>query len=133
MDYLPEDIDGMMIFKIKCLPKDWFERTHDLRYFRMHSSKKKCLIRMGKIERCIDILCCSFNKHTFKVLTRGKRNTSNFQSIEGYKICFSYGKFSNRQWCEVSKVLIVYHLGMHMCLSKTNKKKYKRLAREDVV
>ena len=46
VDHLPDDIDGMKIFKIKYLPREWVQRTHDLRYFRMHSSRRKGLIGM---------------------------------------------------------------------------------------
>ena len=38
VDYLLGDINGIKIFKIKCFPREWVGRTHDLRYFMMHSS-----------------------------------------------------------------------------------------------
>ena len=44
VDDLPEDIDGMKIFKMKSSPKDWIQKMYDLRFFKMHSSNRKGLI-----------------------------------------------------------------------------------------
>ena len=40
VDHLPGDINSMKIFKIKCWPRECFERTHNLRYIKMHSSRR---------------------------------------------------------------------------------------------
>ena len=34
---LPQDIYGMKIYKMKCLPREWVQKSQDLRYFTMHS------------------------------------------------------------------------------------------------
>ena len=36
VDNLPEDIDGKKIFKMKHLLREWVQKTHDLRFFKMH-------------------------------------------------------------------------------------------------
>ena len=41
MDDLPQDIDGFKVYKIKCLPREWINKSHDLRYFKMHSLRRK--------------------------------------------------------------------------------------------
>ena len=50
---LPQDIDGMKIYKMKCLPREWVQKTCDLRFFKMHSVRRKCLIGTRKVGRCI--------------------------------------------------------------------------------
>ena len=50
--HLPEDIDGIMIFKVKCLLREWDEKMHDLRYFKMHSLRRKGLTGKRKVGRC---------------------------------------------------------------------------------
>ena len=49
VDDLPEDIEGEKIFKIKCLQSEWVEKMHDLRYFMMHSLRRKGLIGTRKM------------------------------------------------------------------------------------
>ena len=36
VDDLPHDIDGSKLHKIKCSPKEWAQKSQDLRYFKMH-------------------------------------------------------------------------------------------------
>ena len=52
---LPQDIDGMNIFKIKYFLREWVEKTQDLRYFKRHSSSRKGLIGTRKVGRCVHI------------------------------------------------------------------------------
>ena len=52
VDHLPDDTDGMKIYKIKSLPREWVKRIHDLRYFKINSSRRKGIIGMTKIGRC---------------------------------------------------------------------------------
>ena len=46
---LPGDIDCMKIFKIQCLHREWVERTHDLRLFKIHSPQRKGLTGTRKV------------------------------------------------------------------------------------
>ena len=87
VEYLPGDIDGMKIFKIKSLPNDRVERTHDLRHFKMHSSRRKGLLGMRMVGRCIGNLYSSFIECPFIVLAGAKSNNLHFQNVEGHKIC----------------------------------------------
>ena len=47
VDDLPEHIDDMKIFKMKCSLREWVQKTCDLQFFKMHSSRRKGLIGTG--------------------------------------------------------------------------------------
>ena len=103
VDDLPGDIDGMKTFKIKCLPGEWVKKTHDLRFFKMHSLRRKGLIGTRKAGRYIGKFYCLYDNCPFKLLASIRWNTSNFQNVDGHKICFSCGHVVNRQWCGAQK------------------------------
>ena len=69
----------------ECVSREWVERAHDLRYFKMHSSRRKGLIGMRKVGRCIGNLYCPYDECPFKLSADGERNTPNFQNVEGQK------------------------------------------------
>ena len=99
VDHLPDNIDGMRPFKIKCLPREWVEGTHDIRNVKMHSLRRKGLLGMRKVGRCIGNLYGPHDDYPFKLSTDGEKNTSNFQNVKGHETCFSCGHLANRQWC----------------------------------
>ena len=41
VDELPHDINGFKLYKIKCSPQEWVQKSQDLRYFKMKYIKKK--------------------------------------------------------------------------------------------
>ena len=104
VDDLPEDLECMKIFKIKCLPREWVERIHDLRYFRMHSSGRKGLVGTRKVGKSLGNLYSPYDECPFKLSAGGEKNTSNFQNVEGPKICISCRHHVNRQWCRAQKM-----------------------------
>ena len=87
VDNLPHDIDGLKLYKIKCSPQEWLQKSQDLRYYKMHSSRRKDLIGTRKIGRCIGNLYCSYDDCPFKLSAEGKRNTTTFHNVDGHKIC----------------------------------------------
>ena len=50
---LPYDINGFKLYKIKCSPQEWVQKSQDLRYFKMNTLRRKELIGMRKVGRCI--------------------------------------------------------------------------------
>ena len=40
VDELPHDINGFKLYKIKCSPQEWVQKSQDLRSFKMNTSKK---------------------------------------------------------------------------------------------
>ena len=123
------------------MPREWVERTQDLRYFNMCSSRRKGLIGMRKIGWYISNLYCFYDYCPFKLSADWERNTSNFQNVEGHKMYFSCEHLSNSNdggmkmtdYCRESEILTVYHLGTHTSLPIPNTKRYRSLAREAVL
>ena len=135
VDHLPYNIDGLKLYKIKCSLQEWVQKSQDLRYFKMHSLRKKDLIGTGKVGKCIRNLYCSYDDCPFKLSAEGKRNTTNFQNVDGHKVCFSFENVVSRQWhsvckvteyCRESESLTIYHIGAHKCPLKADKNKYRK-------
>ena len=107
------------------------QKSQDLRYFKMNTSRRKDLIGTRKVGRCIRSLYCMSNDCPFKHSAEGKLNIMNFQNVSGHKVCFSCGNIASRKWCSAHKMteycresetLTVYHIGVHKCpLKKTQK------------
>ena len=43
VDELPHDIDGFKLYQIKCSPQEWVQKSQDLHYFKMNTSRRKDL------------------------------------------------------------------------------------------
>ena len=41
LDELPHDIDGFKLYKIKCPPQEWVQKSQDLQYFKMNTLRRK--------------------------------------------------------------------------------------------
>ena len=91
MDDLPHDIDRFKLYKIKHFPKEWVQKSQDLRYFKMHTSRRTDLTGTRKVGQCIGNLYCTSVDCPFKLSTEGTWNTTNFQNVHGHKVCFSCG------------------------------------------
>ena len=142
VDDLPQGIDGLKLYNIKCSPQEWVQKSQDLRYFKLHSSRRKDLIGTRKVGRCIRNLYYSYDDCPFKLSAEGKRNTINFQNVDGCKICFSCGNVASRQWCGAHKMteyyresesLTIYHIGAHKCPLKPDTNKYSKQVRDAVL
>ena len=142
VDELPHDIDSFKLYKIKCSPREWVQKSQDLRSFKMNTLRGKDLIGMRKVGRCIISLYCMSNDCPFKHSSEGKVNTTNFQNVGGHKVCFSCGNIAQRKWCSAckmteycreSEILTVYHIGAHKCPLKKDTKIYRKLVRDAVL
>ena len=142
VDELPHDIDGFKLYKIKCSPQEWVQKSQDLRYFKMNTSRRKELIGTRKVGRCLGGLYCMSANCPFKHSAEGKSNTTNFQNVSRHKVCFSCGSVTSRKWCGAHKMteycresetLTVYHVGVHKCHLKKDTKIYKKQVREAVL
>ena len=131
VDELPHDINGFKLYKIKCSPQEWLQKSQDLRYFKMNTSRRKDLIGTRRVGICIGSLYCMSTDCPFKCSVDGKLNITNFQNVNRHKVCFSCGNIASRKWCSAHKMteycreyetLTVYHIGVHKCpLKKTQK------------
>ena len=55
VDNMPHDIEGLKLYRIKCSPQEWAEKSQDERYFKMHSLRRKDLIGTRKVESALEI------------------------------------------------------------------------------
>ena len=122
--------------------KEWAQKSQDLRYLNIHSLKRKDLIWTRTVGRWISNLYCPYDDCPFKLSPDGKKNPSNFQNVDGHKICFICRDIACRQWywagkmtecCRESGNLTIYHIDAHKCLVKPNMKKYRLQVREAVL
>ena len=100
------------------------QKIQDLRYFKMNTLRRKDLIGIRKVGRCIRSLYCVSDDCPFKHSAEGKLSTMNFQNVAGHKVCFSCGNIACRKWCGPHKMteccresenITVYHIGSHKC------------------
>ena len=131
VDELPPDIDGFKLYKIKCLPQEWVQKSQNLGYFKINTSRRKDLIGIRKVGRYIGSLYFMSDDCPFKHSAEGKLNTANFQNVGGHKVCFSCGNIAIRKWCNAHKMteycresesLRVYHIVAHKCPLKEDTK-----------
>ena len=98
----------------------------------MHSLKRKDLIGTRKVTRCIWNLYCPYDDCPFNLSTDGKRNTSNFQNVDGCKMGLGQGMKNDRV---LQGVREPYNLP-HRCTqvsTETNTNKYSLQVREAVL
>ena len=128
---LPHDIDGFKLYKIKCSPQELVQKSQDLWYFKMNTSRRKELIGTRKVDRCLGSLYWMSTDCPFKHSAEGQSNMMNFWNVSGHKICFSCRSIASKKWsdactmteyCMESGTLTLYHVGVHKChLKKTHK------------
>ena len=142
VDELPHYIDGFKLYKIKCSPWEWVQKSQDLRYFKINTLRRKDLIGTRKVGRCIRSLYCMSDDCPFKHSAEGKSNTMNFQNVDGHKVYFSYGNIASRKWCNGCKMteycresesLTVYHIATHKYPLKQDTKIYRKQDRDAVL
>ena len=101
----------------------------------MNTSRRKELIGMSKVGRCIGSLCCMSACCPFTCSAEQKSNTTNFQNVSRHKVCFNCGNIASRKWCGVCKMteycresetFTVYHIGVHKHPLKKDTKVYRK-------
>ena len=78
VDELPHDIDGFKLYKIKCSPQEWVQKSQDLQYFKMNTPRRKELIGTRKVGRCLGSLYCMSANYPFKHSAECQSNMTNF-------------------------------------------------------
>ena len=140
VEKLPEDIDGLCRFKVKCDLGTYSDSTDDRRWFLMQTSNKRgsdrIIIKNG---RCQGSFMCQNQNCPFLEIS-GSANETNF-TILGHedRRCFTCGVPASRRLCDAFKrtefyldknFALVYHIGTHTChLALPRKKKVKKLLR----
>ena len=98
VDEMPHDIDGFKLYKIKCSPQEWVEKSKDLQHFKMNTLGRKDLIGTRKVGRCQGSLYCMSAQCPFKCSAEGTPNTMNFQNVSRHKVCFTCRSIATRKW-----------------------------------
>ena len=93
VDRLPREIDGTCWYRIKCLEKEYTEKTSDLRWFLMRTSSRIGLVGRRKVGSCLGSYICS-NKSCSYLSTEGKPNEKLFDYLYKKKVCRSCGVFA---------------------------------------
>ena len=82
VDELSHDIDGFKLYKIKCSPKKWVQKSQDLQYFKMNTLRRKELIGTRKVVRCLGSLYCMSANCPFKHSAEGHIKHDEFLECE---------------------------------------------------
>ena len=59
--------------------KNWFKKSQDLRYFKMHFSRRKDLTGTRKVGKCIGNLYCTFHDCPLSFLQKEKGTLPTFR------------------------------------------------------
>ena len=72
VDDLPHDVDQLKLYKIKYSPQELVQKSQDLRYFKMHSSRRKDVIEQGRVEGALKIYITPMMNTHLSFLQKGK-------------------------------------------------------------
>ena len=130
----PYDIDGNVLYTIKCKNNKWHTKQLDGRYWATTTGKNKKLRGIGvrKVSRCKGDLVCR-NKKCMMYLAHNISNTLNFEAMVDEYRCKHCDQFTKRSWCGAQKAveynrntetMTIWHQGLHKCrLRPGNKSK----------
>lgn len=131
VEYIPGDINGKHVYKVKCTHKEWHYAQVDQRYFKMKSSKWKDIPDSKvKVGYCAGSLFCPNEECPF-TKTAPEINETQFRRLDASKACFSCGVYAEGSTCGARKmtaynyrtqVLTVWHIGRHLCKPKLDSK-----------
>ena len=121
----PYDIDGNVMYTVKCKKNQWHAKKIDGRYWATTTGKSKKLRKVGirKVSRCKGNLVCR-NKKCFMYMAYQASNALNFETIQDEYRCKHCDQFAKRDWCGAQKVveynsntktMTIWHQGLHKC------------------
>lgn len=133
VEYIPGDINGKHVYKVKCSHKEWHSAQVDQRYFKMKTSKRKDIPDSKiKVGYCAGSLFCPNEECPF-TKTAPETNETQFRQLDYSKGCFSCGIYAEQSLCGarkmtaynyVTQVLTVWHIGKHLCKPKVDSNKH---------
>ena len=122
-NFLPQNIDGIKYFKVKCSIKNYSKKTSDRRWFYLRTSSKTGLNGIRKVGTCKGSWQCTNTSCSF-LRTEKKPNTWHFDYRGGSRACYSCGTYAQQLPCGARKLVQmaygseyaeVYHIGKHNC------------------
>ena len=92
VDKIPWDINGNIIYKIKCTEKTYYDKYQDGRWFTLTNSLRNGLNGKRSTGRCQGLYICHYPDCS-KLLCEDNVNTIDFKREgEGIKTCSSCGR-----------------------------------------
>ena len=140
VDFLPPEINGLKMYKIKCTTANYSARCSDRRWFQMRTSSRVGFNGIRKIGKCAGSYVCQYNNCSF-LSTEGRKNEANFKYMYKHRVCASCGVIAEQLPCGAVKMLelssttgicTVYHLGDHTCNPKINRKENDEFISEQI-
>ena len=139
VDYIPPDIDGMKLYKLRSNIRDYWKVSSDLHHFRMTTSRVGTNEFKRKTGKCLGNLFCPNKDCTFLATNaHGNQNKSQWNNPQkGIKTCYSCDTVAQTTGCPArkmtefhykSKILTVYHLGNHVCQKKKDTSRHLAMA-----
>ena len=122
----PPDIDGLRIYKIKCVFNEYLKRSEDCRHFCMSTSSRKGFIGKRKVGCCRGSYVC-MNSDCLVLDMNRQPNKSKFEKRYGPVRCYACSEPAQIQKCTAQKCieydpelkeLTIYHVGFHSCALK---------------
>ena len=131
VDEIPWDINGHIIYKIKCTEKTYYDKYEDGRWFTLKNSHQNGLNGNRSTRRCQGSYIYHYPDCS-KCSCEDIVNTIDFKREgEGIKTCSSCGRMVRQTYCGAIKViefnkdtnyLTYWHQGFHICTLKPNVK-----------
>ena len=121
--FLPENIDGLKVYRVACTAKDLVKKTSDRRWFYMRTTTKTGFRGTRKVGTCQGSWSCTNEECSF-LKTEKTKNTTHFQHTAGQRVCYSCGQFARQAPCGARKMVVysygsdyalAYHFGYHVC------------------
>ena len=145
VEKVPQDINGMKLYKIPASDDTWGNLTADCQYFVMHTLSRSTLFRTQKIGKCHGSWVCPNDDCNFRKTSENYQpNYVNWTTIGNnrhMKICKICDNFMVREKCgarkmveynDTTRVATVYHLGIHICHTRIDNKRKRRDLKEKV-
>ena len=111
-NFLPQNIDGIKYFKVKCSIKNYSKKTSDRRWFYLRTSSKAGLNGICKVGTCKGSWQCTNTSCSF-LRTEKKPNTWHFDYRGGSHACYSCGTYAQQLPCGARK-LFKWHTDQSM-------------------
>ena len=125
VDSIPEDINGLKVYKMKASKATYMKQARDKRHFYISTSTKKTFNGIRCLGKCSEYYVCPNADCPYVTTTRNRvTNTNLWNYVDKKKICHSCGTFAKKVPCPARKllefstdtdVLTVYHFGTHVC------------------
>ena len=132
---IPWDINGDIVYKVKCTEENWIEKYEDGRWFFLRNSTRNGLKGYRKTGKCLGSFICKEGDCP-KLTSEDVVNTVDFRRVsKNVYACACCGHTAERIYCgaikavefdKVTQMLKYEHQGDHICVIKPNVKERRK-------